>query len=525
MEKRGRNACWKCKERRVKCSLEKPVCGNCARSQHRCEYGLKLLWREEAMARGICFGRQGVHGKSSKTSLRSHSPALESFKGHFYFFNTSADSFPNQPGPLQQPVSQPALHPSSCSTLQDGPQERELDQACQDESSQHMVLYRTGISGFPTASPDGDPLDLHLFDFYITNLCPNLSNSPTDNPYLEFIAPLSLTSAPLYHSVLSWSAHELSFRKPDGRSYHQISAHHKVRALRGLRQEIESSQANTASPSSLASVLATMIVLSCQEIVEACSSTWMQHLKAARMLCSILWPKGHDAPDNFRKFCVMWFVSHEIMSRTAWIQDTLFEPSEWFAGDDETEIDVMIGCSRGLIRQLSETSTLITDIRNQPASSSNPEFIARRNCIEAALKRLGQRISTTKGSAPPELLDIAESKRLCALIYLYTCIDSATPSSPVIQTITARVMRILTRLPPKPSLTFPLFVVGTLGVWNEDDRRLVLDMLTSMIKARPLASIVRAEEVVRAVWLDRDLGKCERWEDLVETRGRLLSLA
>ncbi|KAK7413780.1 hypothetical protein QQX98_007347 [Neonectria punicea] len=489
-------------------------------------YGMKLLWREEALARGICFGRQGVHGKSSKTSLRSHSPALNSYKGHFYFFNASVDGFLNERRPLQEPAtgqqhSQPqlALCPSSSFARQDEPEEEDQGQ---------MTLYGNGISHFATASPDGDPMDLHLFDFYITTLCPNLSNSLTENPYLEFIAPLSLSSAPLYHSVLSWSAHELSFRKPGERSYRQISAHHKVQALRGLRQEIESSQGSTASasPSSLASVLATMIVLSCQEIVEACSSTWIAHLKAARMLCSILWPKGHDAPDSFRRFCIMWFVSHEIMSRTAWIQETLFEPSEWFAGDDETEIDVMIGCSRGLIQQLSETSTLITDIRNQPATSSNiSAFMIRRNRIEAALQRLGQRISTTKGSAPLELSDIAESKRLCALIYLYTCIDNATPSSPVIQTLTARVMLILTKLPPKPSLTFPLFVVGTLGVWNEDDRRLVLDMLTSMIKARPLASIIRAEEVIREVWLDRDLGNCERWEDLVETRGKLLSLA
>ncbi|KPM40823.1 hypothetical protein AK830_g5684 [Neonectria ditissima] len=461
MEKRGRNACWKCKERRVKCSLEKPVCGNCARNQHQCQYGMKLLWREEAMARGICFGRQGVHGKSSKTSLRSHSPALNSYRGHFYFFNASADGFLNQHRSLEDAVvgqdqSRPqlALCAPSSFTHEDVPEE--------DYQGQ-MTLYQTRISDFATASPDGDPLELHLFDFYITTLCPNLSNSRTENPYLEFIAPLSLTSAPLYHSVLSWSAHELSFRNPGERSYRQISAHHKVRALRGLRQEIESSQSSAASTSSnsLASVLATMIVLSCQEIVEACSSTWIAHLKAARMLCSILWPKGHDVPDSFRRFCIMWFVSHEIMSRTAWIQETLFEPSEWFAGDDETEIDVMIGCSRGLIQQLSETSTLITDMRNQPTCPSNSAaFMARRNRIEAALQRLGQRISTTKGSAPPELSDIAESKRLCALIYLYTCIDSATPSSPVIQTLTARVMRILTKLPPRPSLTFPLFVVG-----------------------------------------------------------------
>lgn len=47
-------------ERRVKCSLETPRCRNCIRSNHQCHYGLKLTWREEALAQGICFGRQGT---------------------------------------------------------------------------------------------------------------------------------------------------------------------------------------------------------------------------------------------------------------------------------------------------------------------------------------------------------------------------------------------------------------------------------------------------------------------------------
>lgn len=221
----------------------------------------------------------------------------------------------------------------------------------------------------------------------------------------------------------------------------------------------------------------------------------------------------------------MWFVSHEIMSRTAWIQDTLFDPREWFAGDDETEIDAMIGCSRGLIQQVSNVGTLIMEKRKGLYDNDPSFLLQRRNEIEDALHSLGQRLSISAASVPTDLLDVAESKRICALIYLYTCIDDAKPSTPIIKTMTYQVIAIVSRLPPTPSLTFPLFVVGTLGVWNEDDRRVVLDKFSKMIEARPLASIVRAFDIVKAVWLDRDLGKPERWEDLVETRGELLSLA
>lgn len=188
----------------------------------------------------------------------------------------------------------------------------------------------------------------------------------------------------------------------------------------------------------------------------------------------------------------------------------------------------MIGCSRRLIRQVSEIGELIMQRRLDARNAQSLIFLSRRDRVENTLKDLGQQISPNTAAATaalPELQDIAESKRLCALIYLYTCIDDATPATPIIQETTAAVVKLLRRLPSRPSLTFPLFVVGTLGVWNEDDRRLVMDKFTQLIEMRPLASITRAFEIVQAVWLDRDLGHHQRWEDLVETRGKLLSLA
>lgn len=449
---------------------------------------------------------------------------MDVFKGDFYFFNTSANDY-TEDSHLQS-LPRLELQQDNSHLVSDEYKHKAINR--REPLDLELALNPSGLfGGLTTAFPDVDPFETHLFDFYINRLCPDLSISSAQNPYLQFIAPLSLSSSSLYHSVLSWSAHELSMRNPAQQTYNQLSVKHKGQALRALRKEIQSTQHNGMyAPSAICSILATMIVLSCQEIVETCSSAWIAHLKAARMMCSIVWPGQDGATDNFRRFCVMWFVSHEIMSRTAWVQDTLFEPSEWFAGDDETEIDVMIGCSRGLIHQVSEIGTLIMDIRKGTFTAQHSKvFKERRDRIEIALHRLGQRISTSEGSTAPGLLDIAESKRLCALIYLYSCIDNAKPSSPVIQSMTARVMGLITKLPPKPSLTFPLFVVGTLGVWNEDDRRCVLDKFTSMIKERPLASIVRAKDIVKAVWLDRDLGKCGRWEDLVETRGKLLSLA
>ena len=260
----------------------------------------------------------------------------------------------------------------------------------------------------------------------------------------------------------------------------------------------------------------------------------MDHLRAARVLCNLAWPRRPGLPDKFRKFCVMWFVSHDIMSRTAWIRENIFEPSEWFAGDEDTEIDPMIACSRGLLQQVSAIGTLILNLRARRVTLSEIEeeeeaasFRRRRDAIEEALQALHQRSSTDSDGSEStgELLQVAESKRLCALIYLYACADGATPASPVIQGLTRRVIRIMGNLTPKPSLIFPLFVVGTMGVCNEDDRRLVLDKFDTLIRTRWIATAVKAQDIVMNVWLDRDLGRCRKWEDMVETRSKLLSLA
>ncbi|KAM5341749.1 hypothetical protein ACJ41O_014780 [Fusarium nematophilum] len=537
-EKRGRNACWKCKERRIKCTLERPVCSNCARWKHTCQYGLKLLWREEALARGICFGRQGVYGQSAKVPVSSRPLGSTSFSGEVYYLHTTwADFERDAPradvGEVEEPDER-ADHDQG---------EEEADAA--DEAActviSDPVLRSDPASQLSLLPAAENSTDLRLFDFFVSYMCPGLSNSTIENPYGEFVVPLSLSSGPLFHALLSWAATEASFVNPAAKdAYSVASVKNKVRALQGLRMEIGSAQGDWSTASGpWASILTTIIILSCNDIANLCSSVWMTHLRAARVLCSMVWPSrpGVRVPDKFRQFCIMWFVSHDIMSRTAWIQETLFDPSEWFASDDENEIDPMIACSRGLIQQVSAIGSLIMDLRSSgkkpdltvggQQDAEEASFKQRRNDIEDGLRALRQRISTgSDGSESGEvLLRVAEGKRLCALIYLYACIDNASPTSAVIQPLTRRVMDLLAELPPKPSLTFILFVVGTLGVWNEDDRRLVLDKFDSLIKARWLAFVVKARDVVMDVWLDRDLGKGGRWEDLVETKSKLLSLA
>ncbi|KAK6457371.1 uncharacterized protein RJT20DRAFT_150154, partial [Scheffersomyces xylosifermentans] len=56
-DKRSRDGCLTCKKRRVKCDESHPRCHNCVRLKLTCNYGIKLLWEDEAIAKGISFGR------------------------------------------------------------------------------------------------------------------------------------------------------------------------------------------------------------------------------------------------------------------------------------------------------------------------------------------------------------------------------------------------------------------------------------------------------------------------------------
>lgn len=440
---------------------------------------------------------------------------LKSFRGDVYFLNTTSADFDDglQPGEQREP-------PYSETEFEAGNHGEFLEWT---EERPHWAFGLRHLSALPSREAGSS----HLFDFFVTSVCPNLSNSEKENPYRDFVVPLSLSSTPLFHALLSWAATEVSFTDHAKKyAYSLVAADYKGRALRGLRREIDAAQRDPSAASTWASILATIILLSAHDIAETCSPAWIEHLSAARHLCQMVWPDRPAAPDRFRAFVIMWFASHDILSRTAWVRKTLFDPGEWFAGDDDTEIDPIVACSRGVIQQISAVGSLILDVRSGHLRPDQAEatFKTRRNVIEEHLHSLRQRVSSGSDAAD-ELLQVAESKRLCALIYLYACVDNATPSSPVIQGLTRRVMAILADLPPKPSIIYPLFVVGTLGVCNEDDRRLVLDKFHSLIRTRCLATAVKARNITVDVWLERDMGRYRRWEDLVETKSKLLSLA
>ena len=44
---RSRTGCWTCRTRKVKCDERHPICGQCLRSSHSCDYSARLSFRED----------------------------------------------------------------------------------------------------------------------------------------------------------------------------------------------------------------------------------------------------------------------------------------------------------------------------------------------------------------------------------------------------------------------------------------------------------------------------------------------
>ncbi|KAG9525996.1 hypothetical protein KCU93_g5677, partial [Aureobasidium melanogenum] len=69
-------SCWRCKDRRVLCDVQKPVCTRCEAAGEKCEYGVRLKWANGVAARGR-FAGQLVPVKSP-TPTPTPTPQIQS---------------------------------------------------------------------------------------------------------------------------------------------------------------------------------------------------------------------------------------------------------------------------------------------------------------------------------------------------------------------------------------------------------------------------------------------------------------
>ncbi|RDW74198.1 hypothetical protein BP5796_07640 [Coleophoma crateriformis] len=471
---------------------------------------------------------------------------LDRYIGNWIFLNITYDHFgneiinrnPNQDLELDDEDTDEEVVSTSCvsSSLVPTMSTRKVS----DCFSVNDIFYPSSLTiPFSINSPVQmlSSVEGNLFDYFVAAICPSCSFSYSQNPYLTLITPMSLEFAPLKSAVLAVSANQL--RLLNNKRFEKEALYHKSMALSAVQGAIDAGKVDWG-------VIATVLMLCFYDISDGCNASWVTHLRGGlNLLDHISTSSTSSTYSMLQRFLRMYFVAHAIMSRTALEDDPIEQSYEWDEDDNLDEIDTSMGCSRALMLSIRETAVLASKIskiqQDRPLNHAEiATFSASCDTIERTIHGLRQTLPSCTNK-PSELLQIAEVKRLCALLYLRErlgSIPNSTTTNNIPSTtldaasiayksnLTANITCLLSTLPDSSTLLWPLFVLGNTQL-DEEQRRFVSERLRSIEKVRNLGSVRQARLEVEEAWKRSDMGSDAKryWGTRTGERPKLISLA
>lgn len=515
-ESRGRAGCWTCKNKHVRCSREQPHCARCRRLKLPCSYEMRLLWQEDAIRRGISLGREGTWSKGRKTKSKRDKQEERFFMPvlnvEAIFLNTTYSHFEQHRGEGLEPRD---VH---AATLNAG-LETCSKSMCTDDSEESSITLRRSLLPFMFPSHESS----YLFDYFVSNICPSCSLSPTYNPYLYYITPMSFTYPPLHNAILSVSANQL--RLLSHRRFEKDAWWYKTKTLEGLQESISSGDIGWP-------FIATILMLCFYDIADGCNESWMTHLKSGLQIMEQV-SCDFTESQQLRKFCLMYFVAHNIMGHTAGTLQIADGQYAWLEDDCMEEIDPLMGCSRELldiIHKISKAASDSTAIQSKRYMTADElaNLTTTRNELESSLHTICQIPSAASDST--YLTQVAEIKRQTALIYLHERLSTLLPPSSSVSgsslasyksSLITSVIEQMSPLPSTPTLLWPLFTLGKGSPADEGHRRFVLERLNDILKSRNLGSVRLARKLVADKYRSWDL----EFHGEMALKGKWISLA
>ncbi|KAG0674300.1 hypothetical protein C6P42_002294 [Pichia californica] len=217
--------------------------------------------------------------------------------------------------------------------------------------------------------------------------------------------------------------------------------------------------------------------------------------------------------------------------------------------DRDNVIDVVFGCCPyliSIIHRISNLGRCYEDLELESLSTKKEfEFyiIKQRDQIQSEIENLNQKtqiFNEIDNQSENCIKIIAEIKRLSTLLYLFARVDLETlhfnngiinnyykEKYDYMQNVKIKLTQLYALLPECPmSLLWPLFVLGLVSGFEDEERWFVLDRLVKLQKARELGSVKTAKDVVLTVWKELDLDLTSfRWRDMIKGRAESLSLA
>lgn len=563
---RSRNGCTTCKKRRVKCDESHPACNTCKRLNLTCHYGTKLLWEDEAIEKGISFGRSKQNKLiilQKNKNLEQHEKQLTlSQKSNKYvtwskytegqlFLNTTYTDFRKLFTMITKEdftKSEKMSGSSEISKVAISNGSFISDQVFSKNFTTTVNFYNTE---FLTNNPK---LEEGIFNYFVDKICPSCisypnnhstfgfpttSRNPDLNPYLYLIAPLALKSSILYKTLIIVASRQLSLL--GNYNFENLANLYTSNVLTTLPQLIKRKQ--DENHQDWDEIMATVLMLCFIDISTSCDNSWLVHLNGAKQFLKEHAIKTNITPVNI--FFKRWFLCHEVMGQTAWYHDTIAPDDEYsynLKNDLDTKIDLVLGCSPCLIAIINR----ITKLGDQYENGHNEQYIiTQRDLLEKQLNSLKQTLELNELDLEQQanIIKISEIKRLATLIYLFARIDlehfhvhqgqSAASKAfnekfKNVRRITTEIKLHIVSLPfVSMSLLWTLFIIGIVAVDTEEERWFVLSRLVKMEKIRELASIKIARRCVEGVWKEKDMrgGGTVRWRELVGGKVNTISLA
>ncbi|KAL6889162.1 fungal-specific transcription factor domain-containing protein [Trichoderma evansii] len=172
------------------------------------------------------------------------------------------------------------------------------------------------------------------------------------------------------------------------------------------------------------------------------------------------------------------------------------------------------GCSLELLDILHEIFDNVFDRDSEQHKS--PEHNARLKVLEQRLHHLTQceqsDISRVDRS-PSYNTQIAEFYRLAALLYIQRVARSNSRDTPHVINLVAKAYRVL-ELMARCDRPWPLFVIA-LEASTEDERRLVLVTIETLLERKPLRKWTMLRTMIQQAWAQSDLGKTNSLDALL----------
>ncbi|KAI1387989.1 uncharacterized protein F4822DRAFT_298391 [Hypoxylon trugodes] len=334
---RTRTGCWTCRDRSVKCDEARPRCGKCHKANLTCQYGIRLQWLEDSVARGIRHGREGAWRPKHKDvppEVRfEESPGSTRYrarlKGVAYFLNTFSRDI------------ELYWHSQACKEiLDDITIYKEAENDDEDDWIEQQLVARAHVKehfglnssrcydkfGSPRwkpTSPVGSSigfscrmtqLDDYILKYYNAVVCASASlvDDQRHNPLRYLILPMAAHSNTVFAALLAVGAVKMAYNDP--RYLHRALVH-RQRVLTDLNKFIQGSLSDT---SKCLEALVSAVMLCWYDISDQCRATWTSHIVGISGLLDACQGQASRSPghETLLQFSQQYLMYHLVMAKS-----------------------------------------------------------------------------------------------------------------------------------------------------------------------------------------------------------------